>query len=575
MESKKKGVAMTSESHSSNMTPSEEGIVQSQATLQENVKHTRSHPKGKVTRRNFIKVSALGFGSLVGLGALDACAPKEADSATAKSEDAAAQANVDADETVETNFLIVGSGIGGYSAAIAAKEAGVDDVIVIEKNAFVGGGTLFAEGIFATNSRYQEEKQSGKVNGEAILAAESSAHHYLNNHDLMKRFIDESSDNVNWLMDHGVSFATIEVESCGGKCLHIYEGGNGTSAINVLGKLGEGYSLDLRTKTCATDLLLDGNTVRGVRAKTSNGKIIDFKAKTVLLATGGLGSNDQMMDEYTKMTLGAYRFVGSEGQDGDGQRMAEATAMGKAKNICAMNMWLNVEGAEIKSTVNYIGGSEGSNIWVNENARRFVNEEICGNPGTLIDCNNAVLSQGCAYSIFDSAHVDFFEANGTTADWSGFSPTGEPQPTVRKELDAAIEDDAISIYRANTINELAAMLELDPDTLQETIDSWNADMEHGSDSEFGKTPDLMFAVSEPPFYAAHLINGVLTTVGGIRVNSQGQVVSPKGEPVENLYAAGVCCSGFTGENYSMAAPGTAQGSGVFLGRLAAQAAAAK
>lgn len=527
-----------------------------------------------LSRRSFVKGSALGIGSIAGLLTLGGCSPQESFPAQGTGE-VATESQKQADEIVETNFLVVGSGIGGYSAAIEAKELGVNDVILLEKNDAVGGCTLFAEGIFATHSRYQEEKQAGDVDGAAVLDAESEAHHYLNSHELMKGFIDASSDCVDWLMDHGVSFITVEVESCGGKCLHIYDGGNGTSAIKVLGELGDEYSLDLRTGTRATDLILEDGAVVGVRAEADDGEIVDFKAKTVLLATGGLGSNDDMIDAYTKMAPGKYRFIGAEGQDGDGQRMCEATAMGKAKNICAMNMWLNVEGAEIKSTVNYIAGSEGSNIWINEEAHRFVNEEISGNPGTLIDCNNAVHSQGRAYSIMDSAHVDYFAANGTTADWSGFSPTGEPQPTAREDLDDAASGEAISVFKADSIDELADAIEVDADALKKTIDAWNSDVKAGADSEFGKNAKLMFAISEPPYYAAKLTNGILTTVGGIRVNSKGQVVSPQGKPVENLYAAGVCCSGFTGENYSMAAPGTAQGSGVYLGRLAAQAAAAK
>ena len=523
-------------------------------------------PATTLDRRTFLAASATGLAA----AAATACLAPQAHA----SESAAP---VSADETVQTAFLVVGSGIAGLSAAIEAKELGLDDVILIEKNDILGGNTLFAEGIFATHSRYQEELGIPEVDGAAVLQAELDAHHHINHAGLMGRFIEQSSDNVNWLLDHGVSFITVEVESCGGKCLHIYDGGNGTSAVEVLSTLGtEQYGLDIRTATRARELLLDEEgAVLGVRAGDADGRTVDFLADTVLLATGGISSDAEMMDLYTKMQDGKYSYVGLYGSDGDGQKMAEKTAMGRAKNICAMNMWLHVDGAPIKSVANYVGGSEGSNIWVNERGERFVDESISGNPGTLIDCNNAVQSQGCAYSVFDAAHVAFFRDHGTTADWSGFSPTGEPQPEVQAALDEAVADPAVAYFRADTLAELAEAIRVDADALQATVDAWNAAVESGEDVDFGKDASLMFAVAEPPFYAAHLMNGVLTTVGGIRVDEDGRVCSPTGDPVPNLYAAGVCCSGFAGENYSMTAPGTAQGSGVFLGRLAAQAAAAK
>lgn len=90
-----------------------------------------------------------------------------------------------------------------------------------------------------------------------------------------------------------------------------------------------------------------------------------------------------------------------------------------------------------------------------------------------------------------------------------------------------------------------------------------------------KDAALMFTVDEGPFYAARLSEAVLATVGGIRVNRTAQVCAPDGTPVEGLYAAGVCCSGFSGEVYGMAAAGTTQGTAVYLGRVAGRAAAAR
>jgi fumarate reductase flavoprotein subunit len=281
-----------------------------------------------------------------------------------------------------------------------------------------------------------------------------------------------------------------------------------------------------------------------------------------------------MMDVYTKMDKGKFRFLGGYGQDGDGQRLAESTLMGRAKNVCAMNMWLHVVGAEVKATANFIGGMESSNIWVNDKAQRFIHEDIVNSFDGLMHTNNVVHNENRAYSIFDTAHIKFWEENGTTSEWSGFCPVGTPITAIPEALDEAVSNPEIAYFRADTIESLAMQIDLDPTALKATIDAWNVDVEKGADSHFGKNPETMFMVAEPPFYAAQLRNGVLTTVGGIRVNENAQVCAPDGTIVEGLYAAGVAASGFSSETYG-GAPGAAQGCGLFLGRLAGRAAANK
>jgi fumarate reductase flavoprotein subunit len=528
-----------------------------------------------IDRRGFLKISALA-GTVLGMGMLGGCNPSAgtddsgSDSSTAGVEGVGAPA----DETIEADFVIIGGGMGGFAAALTAKEEGIENVVLLEKYASFGGSTLFAEGVFATHSRAQIEAGYPDVDPQAVLDLELEFHHHVINPGLFEKFIEASSENVNWLMDQGVTFASIQVPVMGANCLHIYDGGNGTSAIKIMGdKAINDYGVDARLNIEATDLLLDGDAVVGVRATSENGSIIDFKAPYVLVATGGMAANSEMMEEYTKLDVGKYAFVGGFGADGDGQRMCEKTIMGRAKNVCAMNMWLHVAGADVKSTPNFIGGMEGTNIWVNEKAQRFVSEEIANIPPSLIDCNNAVHSQGRVFSIFDTAHIPFWTENGTTADFSGFCPRGKAIPDIPETLADAVANPGIEYFQADSLADLAAQTGLDAEALEATVDKWNADVATGADSVFGKNPELMFSISEPPFYAARLTNGVLTTVGGIRVNEDGQVCAADGTVVKGLYGAGVAVSGFSGETYSMHAPGTAQGSGLYLGRMAARAAA--
>lgn len=155
----------------------------------------------------------------------------------------------------------------------------------------------------------------------------------------------------------------------------------------------------------------------------------------------------------------------------------------------------------------------------------------------------------------------------------GFAPAMQPIPGVVDALDKAAQGGVEKVFKANTIEELAGKIGVDAAALKTTIDTWNAHVDAGSDTDFSKPATFCAKVETAPFYAAKLQSAVLATVGGIRVNKDGQVCSPTGKVIDGLYAAGVCSTGFSGEVYGMAAPGITQQSAVYLGRCAGKAAA--
>ena len=524
-------------------------------------------------RRGFLKGTA-GVAALFGAGALAGCSGTQQGSASSGS--AAEEGGIgvprEADETVECDFVVVGSGMAGFSAAIMAKQEGVDNVIMLEKNSDVGGSTLFAEGVFGNGSRMQIEAGYDKYDSKEILQEELDWCHNVMNSAIFRDYLEGSAEYIDWLLDLGVEFDTLLDCGTGRFCMHHYVGGNGTSAIQTMKAIAENeYGMDIRTSTRATALIIDEDGgVSGVQAESDDGTIIDFKAPTVVLATGGVASSEEIMDEYTKLDAGKWRHLGNEGQDGDGMKMAEQTAMGRGKNVAACNMWVTVDGAGAQENVNFVGGMECSNIWVNQDAERFVNEDIAWQ---FYPCNNEIHNQGVVYSLFDQAHVQFFAENGTTCAWSNFSPLGQPIEGLQDDLDAAVENSGVAFYKADTIEDLAEQMGIDPSTLAKTVEEWNASVKEGKDAAFGKAEQYCFEVSEAPFYGAKLISSVLNSIGGIRVNRGGQVTAPDGTPVRGLYAAGIAASGFSGEVYGMAAPGTCQGPAVYLGRLAGKAAA--
>lgn len=526
-----------------------------------------------MNRRGFLAGTA-SVAALFGMGAMSGCsAPRQANESEAGAgEEEGIGILRESGETVECDFVVVGGGMAGFAAAITAKQEGVDNVVMLEKNASVGGSTLFAEGVFGNGSRMQKEAGYDPYDSEEILKEELDWSKHVADSALFRDYINGSAEYIDWMLDLGVQFDTLLDCGTGRFCMHHYEGGNGTSAIETLHAVAvDEYGLDIRTSMRATALIIEEDgSVSGVQAESEDGSIVDFKAPTVVLATGGAASNEQIMDEYTKLDAGKWRHLGNQGQDGDGMKMAEKTAMGRGKNVCACNMWVTVEGAGPQDNVNFVGGMECTNIWVNQDAKRFVNEDIAWD---FFPCNNEIHSQGAAYSLFDQEHVAYFAESGTSCAWSNYSPLGKPIEGLQDDLDMAAQNDVVEFYKADTLEDLAAQMGLDAATLVNTVDEWNAMVEAGKDEAFGKAGQYCFKVLEAPFYGAKLVTSVLNTIGGIRVNREGEVVAPDGTPVGGLYAAGIVASGFSGEVYGMATPGTCQGPAVYLGRLAGKAAA--
>lgn len=517
-----------------------------------------------IDRRHFL-LGAAGIGAAL---AFTGCAPKSASTASASSQSTSATVQK-ADETVNAGFVVIGSGMGGHCAAIMAAQSGVKNVVMLEGQSEVGGATKFAEGVFGVGDRYQAAQGYGGYDLSEILAEEVDWSHGVINQSLFMAAMKDSGAGIDWLLDLGVKFSAMGSAGTQRYVMHMYEGGNGTSAIEALNPKAVELGIDVRTGTSATALIVENDAVVGVQAKSGN-KIIEFRAPTVCIATGAIAGNATMMDEYTKMDAGKWTYLGPQGQNGDGVTLVEATAHGRAKNICAQNMWLKVEDAGIKTVENYVAGMEGSNIWVNEQGVRFTNEAVAQN---FFVANNIVGNQGSAYSLLDTDHAKWFEANGTTCFWSGFAPAMQPIEGVVDALDKAAAGGTEKVFKANTIEELAGKIGVDAATLKATVDAWNAQVDAGADTEFSKPAPYCAKVATAPFYAAKLQSAVLATVGGIRVNKDGQVCSPLGKAIDGLYSAGVCSSGISGEVYGMAAPGITQQSAVYLGRCAGKAAA--
>lgn len=534
-----------------------------------------------ISRRDFLKGSAAGAAGMAAAAMLggnvfaesttegasenstnaqEAAAASGLETRYCKGYDNAAGIGIETDDVANTedaDIVVVGSGIAGFFAAMIAKEQAPDlNVIMLEKNNYVGGSTLLAECNGPSKVSTEEEAR-------AAAASHLQSTNYICNPMLWYELTKDAGYNSSWLFGkHKVGYYQAGVT--------FYEGGNGTIAIqDHLQPDAESEGVDIRTSCRAKALVLaDEYTVTGVQYTDADGNVNQINAKAVILCTGGMSTNKALLSYYTSQDLDKTIGWGI-GQDGDGQIMAEQTAHGRANHLTVSSLFNNVEGFAYDSPLGVAACMQYSDLFVNENGIRFADESQGGALGTS-QSGKLIEEQGYVWSIMDANTVAKYEAGGCTRHYSGFADACVgSELDLQTEIDAALADENLSkvVFKADTIEELAEKIGVDPDTLKKTCEDYTSYANSGTDEEWGKAADYLWPVDTAPFYAFRVSSGMLNTNGGIRINTNAQVTDDRGTPIQGLYAAGVCTSGWDSEVYG---GGSCQTVGMWAGSKAAR-----
>lgn len=460
-----------------------------------------------------------------------------------------AQAQTPAPEDIawdrEADVVVIGYGGAGAAAAITAHDAGAE-VLVLEKMAQGGGNT-------ALNS-----SASGGVlhstDADATYAYISQLFersHAEMDESLVRTFSDRCGECVDWLC--GLKPGT-EMVSYGGACFGALEGADsvqkygvtiegaasstahtGVSLFEVYAYAVEERGIEVLCSTPAQRLVVNATgEVIGCVATTADGDEINVKArKAVILTCGGYEYDQTMLQNYLFADAASIHPAGCAGNTGDGIRMALAVGA-DLWHMTAYNCPLGFY-AEGLETPSLFGALQPSMIWVNKLGKRFANERG-------VESHTALY----AVSHYDSRTLDFNELPS----WRIYD---EAARTSGKVVGGAIwSDDNLEevgkgwVMQAETIAELAEKIDVDPDALVATVERWNADVEAGEDTQFGRAIEPAekggaapsAPLSTPPFYAVAQYPALLNTQGGPRRNAEAQVVDAFGEPIGRLYSAG-------------------------------------
>ncbi|MCI5773754.1 MAG: flavocytochrome c [Erysipelotrichaceae bacterium] len=458
------------------------------------------------------------------------------------------------DQEYTTDVVIIGAGGAGLSSAVSALQNDAS-VIVIEKMPVTGGNTVRSAGYYNAVDPKRQEALGIEDSIDLHIQQTYEGGDKVGNLELITTFANNAYPTLEWLEDLGVEFQDT-ITTCVGAIhprTHTPVVPLGSSYIETYEKhIAQYDNAQIMLETTATQLIYDeeSNTVTGVIATGPTGNTITLHAnKGVIIATGGFSANVEMREEYNTLwpNLGeSLPTTNHAGATGDGITLAKEIGA----NLIDMEyiQLFPLTNPENGSTKGILNGDTANLIYVNKEGTRFTDEG-----GRRDDICKDILSQtdSVTYTICDGQVY----------------PTGEEVNLDGIKINDMVENG--EIIKANSITELAQAIGCDPDTLQKTIDDYNAVVNGEKEDEFGRT---LFnnPITTAPFYARVQAPAVHHTMGGIQINTDAQVLNTDGEIINNLYAAGEVTGGIHGSNRlgGNAIPDTA-----IFGKIAGQNAA--
>ncbi|TCP49924.1 tricarballylate dehydrogenase [Tamaricihabitans halophyticus] len=497
-------------------------------------------------------------------------------------------ANDQTDRVVDV--LIVGAGNAAFCAAHAARDRGAS-VLMVEKTpaAETGGNSFYTAGAFRVTHDgvhglrpYLNETTVARLDttelsaypAETFIADMRRLTEGHNDDAMTDRLVSDSADLVAWLAEHGITWRLMyERQSYqrdgrdvffGGLAVGTVDGGKGLIAQHTAHALGSG--VEIRYGTAVTGLLRDDTgRVTGVLCTDAEGNRHQIRAGTVVLAAGGFEADPQRRKDH--LGEGWERALVRGSPANTGEVLDAALAVGADRfgdwASCHSVQWdanASPSGGNRELTNQLTRQSYPIGIVVNNRGNRFIDEGADYRNYTYAKYGREILRQpeGIAFQLFDA----------TT------------RPLLRTE---EYDSSPITMAEADTLEDLAAKLGIDPDGLVRTVREFNGSIEDRpfepavKDNRVAKVDppksNWAMALATPPFYGYAVSCGITFTFGGLRVAvDNAQVLDTEGERIPGLYAAGELVGGLFSGNYP---GGTGLTAGAVFGRAAGAAAAAE
>jgi succinate dehydrogenase/fumarate reductase flavoprotein subunit len=524
-----------------------------------------------VSRRGFLKKTAMLGAGLAATGGIVACSPA-----------GATTAGEDIKWDKEVDVVVVGSGTV-VMAALAAKDAGAESVLILEKNIAFGGTSALSGGIFWIPLNYPAKAEGFEDNREDAYKYLKITSASQSTDELINTYIDNANSMLEWSRDKfghkwvlGPQYLGDYFEVDGfrplGRCVSLStpdgERTNGAGAWKIFRETVDGLGIEVMLETAGKELVTNANgEVIGIKTEGIDGPLAIKAKKGVILGTGGFDFNREMTTAFLRGPIYVSNAVQTNTGDGHLMGMALGADL-RNMNSCWGLPSMPLDKEKLLGEVDWFmyRGKPGA-IVVNKYGERIGNE-------------------ASAYHVFNRAFWNWdtgkFEWRNTPSYFICDSSFTERYYLPGSGYQAGVIPDWMT--QADTLEELCEKLGIDTEGFNATLEVFNPNAENGVDPLFHRGEyqfDLISSgdatrtdlknnclapISQGPFYGCEYVPGTCGTNGGLRINANAQVIDVKGNPIPRLYAVGNTSGSVFGDSYP--GGGGTLGAGSVFGMLA-------
>ena len=310
--------------------------------------------------------------------------------------------------------------------------------------------------------------------------------------------------------------------------------------------------VEFRTGAAVKELIVEDGAVKGVVAEI-DGNLRRIGARLgVLVNAGGFAHNQAMREQYQPGTSAKWTNT-AEGDTGEMilEMMRHGAAIAQMEEMVGNQMSIppGMENDAVKPVVQGVTAAPHA-ILVDQTGVRYMNE--AGSYMTYCQgmlARNKMVPAIPSWAIMDSQYMRNY---GLIA----------PFPSAKKPQNWY---DSGYLRRADTIDELAVLLNMEPAVLRGTVDRFNGFVAKNHDDDFNrgdraydrwlgdvyhKSNASLGSISEGPFYAVQVVPGDVGTYGGVVTDEHARVLRENGLPIEGLYATGVSTASVMGRAYA-------------------------
>lgn len=486
----------------------------------------------ELSRRNFVRMSALGAGAIA-LGGTAQAATTDAK---------------DVKYNEEYDVVIIGSGYAALSAAITSAEKG-NKVVVVEKMGRIGGNSVINGGLLAVVDNPKQKQEGIKDSIDLYMQDSMKAGRYLNHPELLRVIGERGNDALKLVQKCGAKFYD-KLSHLGGHSVpRTYLSANGSGSgivlpmIKYFQKLPNGT---IKKRTKFDEFILDDNgRVVGVSVRekykfdkklqddasqNKTGKRKYYKAKkAVVIASGGFSRDKFLREQQDPRIL--------PDTDSTNQPGATAETMMKAFELGAVPVHLAFIQFGPWACPDEKGFGAASNFNINATFRYGISV----NPKTGKRYMNELADR-------KTRATAMFKIAGNDKNY----PINICDQSAVDKIIPEIAHKAIKsgvVKKFDSIDALAKEYNIPVKELKETIEAYNGYVKSGEDKEQGKPVDKTEGVQilKAPFYGTRGVPKLHHTMGGLKINTKAQVISSDTkEPIPGLYAAGEITGGTHG-----------------------------